>query len=355
MVGRQNAATLELTPPLAALLIGSGPSILFLAGGADFAWDYVSPQFTAYTGAPSEAALGLAWQSWLHPEDRLLLDDGFRHARLIGEGLRGSLRLRNAAGTYCWFDYQIGPAPGTAAGAPWAGSLTLAQERHDAADRQARLLVELRRRAAGVLALIRSMTSRTLEASGDAEHFAAHLSGRIGALGRVQLLLSRRGDAFAPLEEIVREELLAQDPRGGATIEVQGPEVLLGDAAAASLGLALHELATNAVKFGALADPEGRLSVTWSVDTATLPPRLALCWQESGGAAPEGAALPQHYGFGREMIEQGLPYELDAVTGITLTASGLRCDIVFPLVAPRPDTILEALENAVRGPGGDKS
>jgi two-component sensor histidine kinase len=332
-------ASEPLPPARLAALLRHSPALLFLAEGEELAWRYVTPHFTRLTGAPVQAALGDGWRGFCHPDDLQTLLAAWR-ARRPGEGLAQTLRLRTAipeaeAAGWRWFDARIEPAEGGG----WAGSLTDAQLRHDAAARQARMLLELRRRAAGGLALIRSMVSRTLEASEDLPHFAAHLSGRLGALSRVQLLLARRGDALASLEEIVREELLAQAVHEDEAIEVEGPEVLLTDSVAAALGLALHELATNATKFGALTQPQGRVAVTWKRLPAErgAPPRLLLRWRESPGGEPPIDPAARHLGFGRELLEQGLPYELDAVTRLDFLVDGLLCEIVFPLPpAPEP-------------------
>ncbi|ONG58160.1 hypothetical protein BKE38_03465 [Pseudoroseomonas deserti] len=330
-----------LPPAAVAALMHHSPALLFLADGEDLAWRYVTPRFATLTGAAVEAAMAAGWRDFCHPLDLQALLAAWA-ARPEGEGLARPLRLRAAASPdsgapEAWrrFDCLIEPA----LGGGWAGSLTDAQARHDAAARQARLLLELRRRATGGLALIRSMVSRTLEASEDLSHFAAHLSGRLGALSRIQLLLARRGDALASLEEMVREELLAQEVREAAAIEVDGPEVLLPDSVAAALGLALHELAVNAAKFGALSRPRGRIAVTWKrlPPRGEQPERLQLRWQESPGSEPPVDPAARHLGFGRELLEQGLPYELDAVTRLDFLVDGLRCEIVFPLpTAPAP-------------------
>ncbi|WP_159996931.1 sensor histidine kinase [Roseomonas sp. 18066] len=332
-----------LAPAAVAALLHHSPALLFLAEGEDLAWRYVTPRFATLTGATAGAVLAAGWRDFCHPLDLQALLAAWQ-ARRPGDGLAPSLPLRlraaataPAADGWHRFDCLIEPA----LGGGWAGSLTDAQGRHDAATRQARLLLELRRRASGGLALIRSMVSRTLEASGDTAHFAAHLSGRLGALSRIQLLLARHGDALASLEEIVREELLAQAVHEAAALEVEGPEVLLPDGAAAALGLALHELAVNAAKFGALSRPRGRVAVTWTRLPALdgQPERLRLRWQESPGSEPPVDAAARHRGFGRELLEQGLPYELDAVTRLDFLVDGLRCEILFPLpqgAAPPP-------------------
>ncbi len=97
------------------------------------------------------------------------------------------------------------------------------------------------------------------------------------------------------------------------------------------LALALHELATNALKYGALKSSSGRLSVTWQIVDATGNPRLQLDWVESGVEMVEQKADSLRRGFGRELLEHALPYQLDAETRLELGKEGMRFWVVIPL------------------------
>src|SRR5262249_31939597 len=131
--------------------------------------------------------------------------------------------------------------------------------------------------------------------------------------------------ATVDLMELVTGEFLAQvipEER----VDVRGPPVALSGKAATSLGLALHELTTNSIKFGALATPAGGLSVHCVWD-AQQPTNIRLEWRERGVAlAPDE---PRHHGFGTELIERTLPYELRARTSLEFTSDGVRSVIVF--------------------------
>ena len=186
---------------------------------------------------------------------------------------------------------------------------------------------DFQRQVRSLLAVVRSIVRRTVESARSSEEYAAHLEGRVGALARVQGLLLRAPEARVDLEELVRMELLAQsivDERS----EVGGPRVLLTGKTAETLGLALHELATNAIKFGALSGPRGTVHVTWQQAAGDTDP-LQIEWTERsdhGTFTDLGTR-----GFGFELIEKTLPYELDAQTSISLAPSGLTCVIRFPL------------------------
>jgi two-component system CheB/CheR fusion protein len=172
------------------------------------------------------------------------------------------------------------------------------------------------------VATIRSIATRTAEKSASLEEFSAHFDGRLAALARTQRILVRAGSFDIDLEEMVHEELLAQ--AAPKDITVDGPSVRLSSKAAEALGLALHELAVNAVKYGALAGPEGRLAITWRMDGQGL----VLEWRESG--VPAVDSQPARSGFGREWIERGMPYQLKASTQLAFLPGGVVCTIALP-------------------------
>lgn len=172
------------------------------------------------------------------------------------------------------------------------------------------------------LAALRSIFSRTVEAGTDLTDVADHFRGRMDAIGRYQMGVGDFTMRGFDLDAIVRDELIVfatDEPR----IEVGGPPVRLGDRTAEALALAVHELATNSIKFGVLGDATGagKLAIRWTVEDE----RLTFVWHESGVSVVAPAPLP--YGFGREFIEQGLPYQIGATTSFTLTPGEVRCVI----------------------------
>ncbi|MBS0419421.1 MAG: sensor histidine kinase [Proteobacteria bacterium] len=191
-----------------------------------------------------------------------------------------------------------------------------------------RRFFDFQRQVRGLLAIVRSIVRRMAESSGSVEDFAAHLEGRLGALARIQGFLLRAPDAPVDLEELVRAEFLAQSIPD-EHFEIKGPRVLLTAKEAGTLGLALHELTTNAIKFGAFASPAGRLSVEWD-RCGRSSEYVTLEWRERTRHVVSAAT---HKGFGFELIEQTLPYELGGTSSLVLTPSGLQCSITFLLPA----------------------
>ncbi|HVG47622.1 MAG TPA: HWE histidine kinase domain-containing protein [Rubellimicrobium sp.] len=197
-------------------------------------------------------------------------------------------------------------------------------------ERQARLLlIELQHRVRNTLAVIRSIARRTAATSETAEDYAMHLEGRIDAFARVQSAVTHNLTAGLDLEMLVADSLLAVRAQEGARVlSISGPKARLQPKAAETVALALHELATNAVKYGALLTESGRIRVNWSLEGDGRP-RLVLKWIETGvELSDEG---PKRQGFGTELLERTLAYELEGEAHLRFEPDGLRCVISLPI------------------------
>lgn len=194
-------------------------------------------------------------------------------------------------------------------------------------EQQNKLVAELQHRVRNILAVIRSIVRRTSTHKTDVEDFVRHLEGRIDALARTQALLTRFPGDGADLEEIIRDEMLANAAREPA-FSLSGPRVRLAPRAADVLTLVLHELATNSVKFGALGQGHGRIELSWECNEVDGAEWLRLRWNESG--LKRGTARPQP-GFGTELISRRVPYELRGRSEWKLGRGRLTATIEFPL------------------------
>jgi two-component system CheB/CheR fusion protein len=194
-----------------------------------------------------------------------------------------------------------------------------------AEEQQKVLTAELSHRVKNTLAVVSSIAERTLP-DGEAKN---DLIGRFHALGHTHDLLSQAGWAEAPLREIVLSELAPHTAGDGSNVSVNGPPVMLKPQAALLLALVMHELVTNAAKYGALSAQGGRVKVTWA-STGGAPQRLELRWAERDG--PKIDNLPKR-GFGTELIERGVRFELEGETEIGVVDGGLYCRIVIPVNA----------------------
>ena len=204
-----------------------------------------------------------------------------------------------------------------------------ATDRHQAERRQQLLLEELQHRVRNILAMVRSLVRQSNgEGYRDLDDFVAHLVGRLDAIARTQVILTRAADAKVDLEMLVRDELRTQIV-DELRLQIAGPAVSLAPKAAEVLTLALHELATNSLKYGALSDPFGRLAVTWAVTARGAEPWLQITWDER---SRHDAHRPTAPGFGTELIEERVPYELKGEASLQVTDDGVIAEIAFPLV-----------------------
>ncbi|WP_262266001.1 GAF domain-containing protein [Microvirga yunnanensis] len=196
-------------------------------------------------------------------------------------------------------------------------------------ERQARLLLaELQHRVRNTLAVIRSIAHQTAETSETVEDYAMHLEGRIDAFARVQAAVTRDPSAGIDLAALVAEELLTCAAREGKQFSLTGPKVRLQPKAAETVGLAIHELATNAVKYGALASPKGHVMVAWCLEDREGDQRLKIEWTETG--VPIVSLAPRRGGFGTELLTQTLPYQLRGAATLTFKPGGLECIMELP-------------------------
>lgn len=214
----------------------------------------------------------------------------------------------------------------------WTSCLALRTQQYEGELRQCRAehrshISELQHRARNVLAVVRSLIRRSGNTAESQEDFASHLEARISALARTQGALTFHEHEGPELEDLVRAELAANAVRDNQVV-ITGPSLRLAPRAAEAMALALHELTTNALKFGALMTSEGRLVVSWSIESMPAP---ALRWRWIESNVDVAQIAPVRRGFGRELIERVLPYELEAVTRFTITADGVRCEIELPM------------------------
>lgn len=296
-----------------------------------------SPQWTAYTGMSEEASRLHGWRRALHPDDRAVAREAWLKTA-EGEPLEFEARIFNAAEKrYRHFRSRATPVVDESGRTvEWLGTSTDVDDLLQMRDRQSVLLAELQHRVRNILSLIRSLIRRSYVPDQSSEDYIQHLEGRLAALARTQVLLTRRTGAGVDLEELIRDELLAQ-VADEARIAIGGPDVMLAPKSAEVLTLAVHELTVNAVKYGALSQEVGRIAIAWSVDKRDRQPWLRLSWIESGVSVI--APVPRREGFGTELITERVPYELRGEGRMELRPGGLSAAIEFPLLPG--DSILD--------------
>lgn len=199
------------------------------------------------------------------------------------------------------------------------------------AEKQQRLLVhELNHRVRNMLAVIAAIARQTLARASSPAELEEAFMGRIEALARAYGLVTRQQWGTVALEDAVREELEPHlvDDDDGRRIAIKGPRVMLGPKAAVALGLVLHELATNAVKHGALATAEGRITIEWHLEERENDRRLVLDWKEAGGPP---VRAPERKGFGSELIESEVDHDLGGRATTEFRPDGIAVHLVLPM------------------------
>ncbi len=181
---------------------------------------------------------------------------------------------------------------------------------------------ELNHRVRNILSLVQSLSQHSRQESRSIEAYADVLESRIAALAGAHNLLTRSDMQGALLDELITLELKPYDGQSNR-VTVAGPKTVLRPDAASILALLVHELTTNAVKYGGLSVPEGRVSVSWSIVESSV----KLTWEESGGPA---VVPPEHSGFGRSIIGGIIDYELQGKSDIAFDPSGVRAQFVIP-------------------------
>ncbi|WP_395671319.1 PAS domain-containing protein [Phenylobacterium sp.] len=276
-----------------------------------------------------------AWSARIHPDDRPRAEEALRRAMAAHEEYVQEFRVVHPDGSVHWL-YGRGRFFYDHDGAPvrMIGAMVDTTDRREWEERQTVLVAELQHRTRNLMGVVRSMADKTARASDDLADFRARFRDRLDALSRVQGLLSRLNDLDrVTFDELIHTELSAMDG-GSERVTLSGPAgVRLRSSTVQMLAMALHELSTNAVKYGALGAAGGRLAVTWTYEREGEggKPWLHIDWRERGVAMPTADAPPAGSGEGRELIERALPYQLRARTAYQFMPDGVHCTISIPV------------------------
>jgi two-component sensor histidine kinase len=270
-------------------------------------------------GRSPEEILGHTDDELLPPDRRASIIALKREALASGESRRGEFALSEGPGAHC-HDVHIEPLRDEAG--EIVGLTCASVEAH------LRLLLrELTHRSKNLLAVIQAMARQTARHTGSIDGFLSQFAARLQGMASSHDLLVRESWHGASLGELVRSQLAAYVDRGQGQIAFEGPDVAIKPEAAQNLGLALHELAINAKKFGALSVPDGRVSIRWDHNGGGENSAVELSWVEQFG--PKVKARRKR-GFGSLVIERNLARSLDAEVNLEFEPDGVRCRILIP-------------------------
>jgi PAS domain S-box-containing protein len=198
-------------------------------------------------------------------------------------------------------------------------------ERKQAERRLDLALQELRHRVKNMLAVVQSLASQKLRHGGSLEAFAKAFQGRLMGLAGAHDLLVETNWAETGLRALILAQLapfLGRQDR----LKLAGEDVMLPSHAVLTLGMTLHELATNAAKYGALSTDAGTVEVSWCEEPTADGQQVVLLWQERGGPR---VAPPKQRSFGTQLIEAGIAHELDGAVALAFEPEGVRCELRF--------------------------
>jgi two-component sensor histidine kinase len=213
----------------------------------------------------------------------------------------------------------------------YADELDDALQRRDAAERQRELLShELAHRIKNMLATVQAVARQTFSRGGNLPDLVEVFEGRLRSIADAQALLLAEDAAAVSLDKAVESATRPFEPKPGERFALEGPAIPLNPKAALSIAMAFHELATNAVKYGALSTATGRVRIAWAVAGDVL----TLTWREVGGPPVEA---PSRTGFGSRMIEQMLAASLSGTVAIDYRPQGVECTIVASVAALAPE------------------
>jgi PAS domain S-box-containing protein len=288
---------------------------------------HASGAAVALAGAdPVGLTVAEAFRSPVHTKTGIALAELADKAR-AGEVIQG-IELEMGAQVYLLSAGPLTTNRGTGAGC--VVSMIDITRRKQAEQHQQMLLQELSHRVKNVIAVVSSIAAQSLSEHRPPAQARDAFLGRLQALSNTQTLLTGQLWQGARLRDLVASEVAPYGERAS----VAGPDLVLNAKAAQTLGLVLHELATNAAKYGALSVPGGRVSVAWEVSGEHPGSRLRLRWDEAGGPP---VSPPQQRGFGQRLVEQAVSYDLSGTGHVDFRTEGVRYTLdtaVSSVIAP---------------------
>ncbi|MCX7514877.1 sensor histidine kinase [Frateuria sp. STR12] len=312
-------------------------------------WDIQADRVTAdsrfartFSIDPAQAAAGVpidVFTERIHPRDRPEVEARIRES-LQGAPYRCQYRIRQPDDTYLWVEAS-GRCEQDPNGKPtcFAGLMVDVQERKLSEQQQRTMINELNHRVKNTLAIVQSLAAQSFSGAPSVESAAEVFNARLISLSHAHDVLTREHWLSALLGDLVEQMARSHNFRGSERFDIEGPRVRLSPQNALSFAMALHELATNAIKYGALGNRGGGVRIHWRLGEADGRRVLYLDWVEHGGPS---VRPPERKGFGTRLIERSLNPSRNGAVCIDYRESGLACHIAVPLpeVAAEPGVLL---------------
>jgi len=313
------------------LLAENVPGVIYLCNNDErYTMQFLSERVMDLTGYPREQFLAdqVSFVDLYHPDDAPRIVSHVEVALQKRQPYVLEYRIRHRDGHWVWIhEIGLGVFNEDDRLQFLEGFLLDITERKAAERRQTLLMRELNHRVKNNLATLLSIVQQTLQATSDPQEFEAALTGRVRALGEAHEMFAASSWQDVSLRRLAERVVAPYQCEGGQRVSVRGDDLALSPDTAQAVYMALHELATNAAKYGAWSTPGGRVDLAWTRQNG----EVSLEWAEHGGPAVEP---PTRRGFGVEMISGVIAYELDGETSIDFEPQGVRCRMRFPFPAP---------------------
>lgn len=283
-----------------------------------------------FTGTTPEIMRDRAWRSYYHPAHADRVKAGFARCLAAGEPWEDTFPIRGKDGEYRWFLSRANAIRAEDGHIlRWFGTNTDITQQREQEQRIRLLMGEVNHRAKNMLAVVQALVSRTAD-----KRFAESLGKRLQALATNQDMLAQRNWFGAPAAQLIRSQLAAVTDLIGTRVHLNGTDdILLGPSACETLGLAIHELTTNATKYGALSGEKGEIAIDWRVEDIDGEPYFMVEWRETGGPP---AKPPSRKGFGTVMIDHNPRLSLDASVSFGYPSEGFFWTMSAPLARLQP-------------------
>jgi two-component system CheB/CheR fusion protein len=294
----------------------------------------VNPAYCELVGRSAEELAGMRKHDITHPDDVPVYLQRLQALLAGGPPFRIEKRYLRPDGSEVWVDNSVSAIIGSD-GKPERVLAVLQDisERRRAAEHQQLLLGELNHRVKNTLASVQAIALQTMAGAPSLDGFKTAFLERLHALSNTHNLLANDAWNGVDLREIVLAELAPYRRDGSSRTTLAGAALTLEPKAALALSMALHELATNAGKYGALSEPQGRVAVEWDTRVVDGQAWLRLQWTERGGPA---VTPPTRRGFGTRLINEGLAFELGGEVTLAFEPEGVTCRIDVPLTNEEP-------------------
>lgn len=302
--------------------------------------------WTALTGQSYDEYQGYGWAKAVHPDDAQPTIDAWSEAVRERKTFIFEHRVRRHDGEWRQFSIRAVPlinAEGEVR--EWVGVHTDITDRKQADEHRLLLTRELTHRVKNTMATVQAIVGQTLRSAATVEEATDAINARIGSLSEAHNVLTREQWQGALLVDVVEQALAPFRSGTGDRFSIEGPKIKLRPRTALAFAMATHELATNAVKYGALSVDAGRVAIGWSVIEENEGESLAFTWRETGGPV---VVVPTRKGFGSRMIERALASELTGTARIEFNADGIHFEARAPLARVTEEDALPDVSR--RGP-----